>query len=263
MAELMFPDINPVLFGIGPFEVRWYGLSYVAGFLAAGFILSRLNRRWQVGLSGDDVLTIILYCVIGVFAGSRIGWVLIYGGGEYLTDPLRVLRVWEGGMSWHGGFVGILLAGVLLSRRLGVPFATLADMAAIGAPVGLFFGRVANFINGELWGRVTDVPWAMVFPGAGPLPRHPSQLYEAFLQGVVIFAVLMLFSRHRRPSGFYFGAFMLMYGVFRTVAEVFREPDAHLGFVLGPLTMGQALSIPLIAAGIYVLWRSLQREKPA
>lgn len=263
MAELVFPDINPVLFGIGPFEVRWYGLSYVAGFLVAGFILSRLNRRWQVGLSGDDVLTIVLYCVVGVLAGSRIGWVLIYGGSEYLANPLRILAAWEGGMSWHGGFVGILLAGVLLSRRLGVPFTTLADMAAIGAPVGLFFGRVANFINGELWGRVTDVPWGMVFPGAGPLPRHPSQLYEAFLQGLVIFTVLMLLSRRRRPSGFYFGAFMLMYGVFRSVAEIFREPDAHLGFVLGPLTMGQVLSIPLIVAGIYVLWRSLQREKPA
>jgi len=263
LAELIFPDINPILFGIGPFEVRWYGISYVAGFLAAGLILSRLNRRWKVGLSGDDVLTIVLYCVVGVLLGSRIGWVLIYGGGEYLADPLRILAAWEGGMSWHGGFVGILLAGVLLSRRLGVPFTTLADMAAIGAPVGLFFGRVANFINGELWGRVSDVPWAMVFPAAGPLPRHPSQLYEALLQGVVMFTVLYLLSRHRRPPGFYLGAFMLMYGAFRAFAEVFREPDAHLGFVLGPLTMGQVLSIPLVVAGIYVLWRSLRREKPA
>lgn len=258
MAVLTYPAIDPVFFTIGPIAVRWYGLSYVAGFIVAALVLSWLNRRWRVGLSTDDMLTAVMYCVIGVLVGSRIGWVVVYGGVDYLTDPLRIIATWEGGMSWHGGFVGILLAGFLLSRRFGVPFATLADMGAVGAPSGFFFGRIANFVNGELWGRTTDVPWAMVFPGAGPLPRHPSQLYEAALEGLVMFVVLVLLARTRRPSGFYLGAFMLMYGSFRSLVEFVREPDASLGFILGPLTMGQLLSLPVAALGAWIVWRALR-----
>ncbi|MDZ4177783.1 MAG: prolipoprotein diacylglyceryl transferase [Coriobacteriia bacterium] len=257
MAALMYPAIDPVLFEIGPLAVRWYGLSYVAGFIVAAMIFSWLNRRWKVGLSTDDMLTVVLYCVIGVLVGSRIGWVLFYGGSAYLLDPVRILATWEGGMSWHGGFLGILAAGWVLSRRLNLSFVTLADMGAVGAPAGFLFGRIANFINGELWGRVTDVPWGMVFPGAGPLPRHPSQLYEAGLEGLVMLVVLALLARNRRPAGFYFGAFMLLYGTFRALVELVREPDASLGFVLGPLTMGQVLSLPVALVGAWFVWRAV------
>lgn len=258
MAVLAYPEIDPVLFTIGPVAVRWYGLSYIAGFIIAALVLAWLNRRWQIGLSADDLFTIMIYSLIGVLAGSRIGWVLVYGGSEYLADPLRIVATWEGGMSWHGGFVGVLCAGFMISRRLGVPFTTLADMGAVGAPAGFFFGRIANFINGELWGRTTDVSWAMVFPGAGPVPRHPSQLYEAILEGLVMFVVLVLLARSRRPQGFYIGMFMLMYGSFRSLVEFAREPDASLGFVLGPLTMGQVLSMPLAVIGAWIVWRALR-----
>ncbi|MDZ4178643.1 MAG: prolipoprotein diacylglyceryl transferase [Coriobacteriia bacterium] len=255
---MTYPAIDPVFFEIGPLAVRWYGLSYVAGFIVAAMIFSWLNRRWKIGLSTDDVLTVVLYCVIGVLVGSRIGWVLFYGGSAYLLDPLRILATWEGGMSWHGGFLGILGAGWLASKRLNISFVTLADMGAVGAPAGFLFGRIANFINGELWGRVTDVPWGMVFPGAGPLPRHPSQLYEAGLEGLVMLVVLVLLARRRRPPGFYFGAFMLMYGTFRALVELVREPDANLGFILGPLTMGQVLSLPVALVGAWIVWRALR-----
>ncbi len=262
MASLPFPAIDPVIFAIGPFAVRWYGLAYVAGFVVTGLVVRWLNKRWKVGLSGDDILTMILYAIIGIMAGSRIGWVLIYGGNAYLQDPLRLLAVWEGGMSWHGGFVGLLIAGWFVSRRLKVPFGTLADMVAVGVPAGLFFGRVANFINAELWGRATDLPWGMVFPGAGPMPRHPSQLYEAFLEGIVIMAVLMVLSLTKRPQGFYYGSFMVMYGSFRTLVEFFREPDPHIGLLFGALTMGQVLSIPLIVVGAIIVYRALRSKYP-
>lgn len=263
MAAWTYPAIDPVLLTAGPIEVRWYGLAYVAGFLCAATIFWWLNRRWEIGLTADDTLTVVLYAVIGVLVGSRIGWVIVYGGGEYLREPVRILATWEGGMSWHGGFIGIVVAGLLLARKLPVSFVTLADMAAVGAPCGFLFGRLANFVNGELWGRVTDVPWAMVFPGAGPLPRHPSQLYEAVLEGLVMLVVLLLLARKRRPEGFYFGAFMLMYGTFRTLVELVREPDAHLGFLLGPLTMGQLLSVPVALVGLWIVIRSIRRSSQA
>jgi len=260
VAGIPFPPIDPVALAVGPLHVRWYGLAYVAGFLVAGFVISWLNRRWKIGLSGDDILSVILYGLIGVLVGSRIGWVVIYGGLDYLVNPARIFVLWEGGMSWHGGFLGLIFAGWLLSRRLNVPFFTLADMVAVGVPAGLFFGRVANFINAELWGRPTDLPWGVIFPDAGPLPRHPSQLYEAFLEGIVIMVVLVALSRRRRPAGFYCGAFMLMYGVFRTLVEFVREPDPHIGLIFGVLTMGQVLSIPLILVGGVIVYRSLRAE---
>jgi len=263
VASLPFPVIDPPIFEIGPFTVRWYGLAYVAGFLVAGLVIRWLNKRWKVGLSDDDILTVILYAIIGILAGSRIGWVLIYGGTTVLEDPLRLFAMWEGGMSWHGGFVGLLIAGWFVSRRLKVPFGTLADMVAVGVPAGLFFGRVANFINAELWGRPTDLPWGMVFPGAGLMPRHPSQLYEAFLQGIVIMVILMALSLAKRPQGFYYGLFMVLYGTFRTLVEFVREPDPHIGLLFGALTMGQVLSIPLIIAGAVIVYRALRKTSPA
>ncbi|MDP2183467.1 MAG: prolipoprotein diacylglyceryl transferase [Actinomycetota bacterium] len=257
---MTYPSIDPVLLRLGPVHVHWYGLAYVVGFIAAALLFRRLSRQWGVGLTDDDVLNALLYCVIGVLLGGRLGYVLFYGGRHYLDDPVRVFAIWDGGMAFHGGLAGIIIAGVLFARRVGVPFLRLADMAAVGAPVGFFFGRLANFINGELWGRVTDVSWAMVFPGAGASPRHPSQLYEAVLEGLVMFVVLSVMARRRRPTGAIFGWMLLMYGSFRLLVEFVREPDAQLGLVLGPLTMGQLLSAPLVVLGVWFIWRALRAE---
>jgi len=258
VALLTYPAIDPVLIQLGPFAVHWYGLAYIAGFVAAGLVFAWLNRRWDVGLSTDDVLTVVLYCVLGVLIGGRLGYALFYGGESFVSDPLQVFRIWNGGMSWHGGFLGIVVAGLLVSRRFGVPFTRLADMAAVGAPVGFFFGRLANFVNGELWGRPTDVPWAMVFPGAGAVARHPSQIYEALLEGLALFLIMLWFARTKRPDGFMFGVFMLGYGGFRFLSEFVREPDAQLGFLWGGATMGQVLSIPLILVGVLFIVRALR-----
>lgn len=262
MAYLTYPAIDPVLVQLGPFAVHWYGLAYIVGFIAAGVIFGWLSRRWGFGFTTDDVLSVVLYCVLGVLVGGRVGYALFYGGSAFLDDPLMLFRIWNGGMSWHGGFLGIVVAGLFVSYRYKVPFLRLADMAAVGAPVGFFFGRLANFVNGELWGRVTDVPWAMVFPGAGALPRHPSQLYEALLEGLVLFLVLLWLARTRRPDGFMFGVFMLGYGAFRFLVEFVREPDAQLGFLWGGATMGQLLSIPLMIAGVgFIVFAMRSRAK--
>jgi phosphatidylglycerol---prolipoprotein diacylglyceryl transferase len=191
VAALTFPQIDPIIFAVGPFAVRWYGLAYVAGFIVAIVIVARLNRRWEVGLSEDDLFSMFLYGSLGLVIGARVGYMLFYALPQLLSDPLSLFRTTEGGMSFHGGLAGIIIAGYLLSRRIGVPLLRLADLVAVGAPAGIFFGRLANFINGELWGRVTEAPWGMVFPGAGPLPRHPSQLYEAALEGVVLLIVML------------------------------------------------------------------------
>ncbi len=260
MASILYPMIDPVAFRVGPLAVHWYGLSYVAGFIVAGYVARWLNRRWSLGLTDDNLLSLVLYCVFGVLIGGRLGYVLVYGGAQYWTEPLSILQTWEGGMSWHGGFVGIVAAGALFCRVHRFSFVELADVAAIGAPAGFFFGRIANFINAELWGRVSDAPWAMVFPGAGPLPRHPSQLYEALLEGLVMGVVLLALSARRRPTGFYLGAFMAMYGGFRLFVELFREPDTQLGYLFSGVTMGQLLSVPLVVVGVWLVARALRRS---
>ncbi len=257
VASLAFPAIDPVAFSVGPLAVRWYGLAYVVGFILAALVMRRLNERWGVGLSTDDLLDIVLVAVVGLVVGARLGYVLFYGVGTYWTEPLSVFAFWDGGMSFHGGLVGILLAGALVAHRKGVPTLRLFDMGAVGAPLGLLFGRIANFVNGELWGRVTDVPWGVVFPRApGGLPRHPSQLYEAALEGLVLFIVMWVLSRRKRGDGFMIGAMVALYGVFRIVAEFFREPDLQLGFIAGGLTMGQLLSVPMVLVGVWLVWRA-------
>lgn len=256
MAALPFPQIDPVAFSLGPLAIRWYGLAYVAGFLVGILFVAHLNRRWKVGLSQDDLLNMLLYGALGLVIGARLGYMLFYALPQLISDPLSVFRTAEGGMSFHGGLVGIIVAGYLLSRRIGVPLLRLADMVAVGAPAGIFFGRMANFINAELWGRVTEVPWGIVFPGAGPLPRHPSQLYEAALEGVVLFAIMLMLARRKRPDGEMLGWLLLFYGVFRFAVEFFREPDLHLGAVLGPLSMGQVLTVPVFAVGVWLVWRA-------
>lgn len=259
MGSIPYPNIDPVLLELGPLQVRWYGLAYVAGFIVAGLILRSLVRRWDIKLTDDDMLDIVLFGVVGLIVGARLGYVLFYGAGAYWDDPITMLAFWDGGMSFHGGLAGIMLVGWWVAKRKGVSPLRLFDLGAVGAPIGIFFGRVANFINGELWGRPTDVPWGMVFPRApGDLPRHPSQLYEAILEGLVIFVVLWVLSRKKRPEGLYIGTLLVLYSVFRTVVEFFREPDAQLGFVAGPFTMGQLLTLPLFAAGAWLVWRAIR-----
>lgn len=258
-ALIAYPRIDPVLVHIGPLTIRWYGLAYVAAFIAAGFVIRWLSGKWRMGLSGDQVLDVVLASVAGVVIGGRLGYVLFYGLTDYLAHPLDILRIWDGGMSFHGGLIGILIAGWIVSRFEPVSFLRLADAGAVAAPIGLFFGRLANFINGELWGRPSNVPWAMVFPGAGPEPRHPSQLYEAGLEGLVLFAIMLLIARRKRGDGEQLGWFLTFYGLFRIILEFFRQPDVQLGFIAGRFTMGQLLSLPMIAVGVWLIVRARRR----
>jgi phosphatidylglycerol:prolipoprotein diacylglycerol transferase len=256
MALWQYPRIDPVAFALGPVAVRWYGLAYLAAFLFGWWLLARLNRRWALGVSADDMSLIMLAAVIGVVVGARLGYVLFYGAGTYWSEPLRVLQLWDGGMSFHGGLAGVLIAGVIVAPKVHVSFLTLCDIGAVAAPVGFGLGRLANFVNGELWGRVSSAPWAMVFPGAGATPRHPSQLYEALLEGAVLLTAMLLLSRRRRPQGELLGWLLVGYGVSRILVEFFREPDVQLGFLLGGTTMGQLLSVPMVIAGVWLLVRS-------
>lgn len=241
---------------VGPFAVHWYGIAYVGGFVAAGLIARRLIRRWEVSLTDDDLVEIVLAAVLGLVIGARIGYVLVYGGAQYLRDPLQMFAIWDGGMSFHGGLAGIVFAAWVESRRKPVAILRLCDVGAVGAPVGIFFGRLANFVNAELWGRPTDLPWGVVFPGAGVLPRHPSQIYEAVLEGAVIFAVLLVLSRRRRPDGEILGWFLVLYGVFRIAVEFARQPDIQIGFIANVFTMGQVLSLPVLAVGVWLVVRA-------
>lgn len=256
-ASIPYPNWSPVLVHVGPVSVRWYGLAYVAGFIAAGFIIRHFATRWELGLSTDDVIEILLAAVIGVVVGGRLGYMLFYSNGEFWRDPVSVFRIWSGGMSFHGGLIGILIAGYVVARIKRMPFLTVCDLGAIGAPVGLLLGRLANFVNDELWGRVTTVPWGIVFPGAGPLPRHPSQLYEAALEGVVLLIVMLwlAYCTPPRPRGEILGWLLVLYGAFRIFVEFFRQPDLQIGFLPGGLTLGQLLSVPVVVAGVaLVIW---------
>ena len=264
MLNDIFHSIDPVAFSIGPLTVRWYGIAYVLGFLFAGLVMYRIAKRWKLRFNSDALLTIICCIIVGVIFGARLGYCLFYGNGYYLAHPADILAFSQGGMSFHGGLVGALLAGIAAARLTGIPYLTLADLGAIGAPIGLFFGRCANFINGELWGAATDLPWGVVFGGAaGQFPRHPSQLYEALLEGVLLFVILIVLSRKMppRPRGTFIGVFFVVYGICRFLIEFVRQPDAQLGYLYGDwLTMGQVLSVPLIVAGIVVvIWATAKR----
>ena len=257
MLNDFYQSLDPVAFSIGPFSVSWYGLAYIAGFICVAVLMTRISRRWKLNINEDAVLTVVISIMVGVIVGARLGYCFFYGAGYYLQHPVEILMLSQGGMSFHGGLIGALLSGVVSSKLTGIPFLTLADLGAIAAPVGLFFGRCANFVNGELWGAPTDLPWGVVFGGAaGTMPRHPSQLYEALLEGVVLFIVLFALSRKvpPRPRGTFLGVFFVLYGCFRIIMEFVRQPDAHLGYLAGGwLTMGQVLSFPLILLGVGLL----------
>lgn len=258
-----YPSIDPVAISLGPVKIHWYGLMYVIGIGATWWLARRRAARPGFPWTPAQVEDLIFYAALGVILGGRIGYMLFYNFRGFLDDPLILFRVWEGGMAFHGGLLGVLLALWIFGRRNGIGFLELGDFIAPYVPIGLGAGRLGNFINGELWGRVTDVPWGMVFPTGGPLPRHPSQLYEAVLEGLVLFLVLHVYSAGPRPVGAIGGLFLFLYGLFRFCAEFVREPDAHMGFVaLDWMTMGQILSLPMILLGA-ALWLLSQRRPAA
>lgn len=262
-AALPFPDISPVIFSIGPFAVHWYGLGYVIGILFGWWYARRLlsqPRLWANAIApmqARDIDDFLVWAAAGIVLGGRIGYVLFYEPARYLENPLGALAIWQGGMSFHGGLIGTVLAMALFARNRGIRMWSLFDTVAAGVPVGLGLVRVTNFINSELWGRATDVPWAFVFPNGGPLPRHPSQLYEAILEGLVLFLVLRL-ATHRfgklHAPGFVSGLFLAGYASSRIFVEFFREPDAHIGYLAGGwLTMGMVLSLPMLLFGVWAM----------
>lgn len=258
---MQFPKIDPVFLRLGPLEFRWYGLMYILGFIAAYFILRTGVKRKHMTLSKDDVADLVFAVAIGVILGGRTGYVLFYNLSEYIAHPLEIFAIWHGGMSFHGGLIGAILGGLFFARKKRITFFLLADICILAAPIGLGLGRIGNFINGELYGRVTNVPWGMVFPSGGALPRHPSQLYEAFLEGPVTFVILWLLDRKARPAGVIFWSFIALYGLFRFLIEFFREPDSQLGYVVGSFSMGQLLSLPMVLLGVSMISWSYHRAK--
>jgi phosphatidylglycerol:prolipoprotein diacylglycerol transferase len=259
---LHFPPISPEAFRIGPFAVHWYGVTYLLAFLAA-WIMGRRRAAASGAFTPDQFDDLLTWGIFGVLVGARLGYALFYHPNYFLLNPLDIFKVWEGGMSFHGGFLGVLIAQGLALRRYGKGFFQTMDFMAPLVPLGIFFVRMGNFINAELWGRVTDVPWGMVFPGAGPEPRHPSQIYEAVLEGLVLFVIVWTFSAGPRPVMAVSGVFALGYGVFRCFVEFFRQPDAHLGYlVFGFATMGMLLCVPLIVTGIILLSLAYGKKPP-
>ena len=267
LPVLPFPAIDPVLISIGPFAIRWYALAYIVGILVGWFYARAIiaaPRLWggPAPLTVVDFDDLVIWVTLGIIVGGRTGYVLFYNLPHFAAHPIEIVQLWNGGMSFHGGFLGCVVAIGLFGLFRGLSVLSLGDVTTAVAPIGLFLGRIANFINGELWGRPTDVPWAMVFPNGGPLPRHPSQLYEATLEGLVllvVLGVLVQLGALRRP-GLVTGTFALGYGIARIICEMFREPDAQLGFLWGGLTMGMLLCIPLILAGIVLLGMAWRRE---
>ena len=260
-VSLSFPEIDPVFFRLGPLQFRWYGLMYLLGLLAAYFLIKHRAAARNIPLGTAQMSDLIVYAAFGVFLGGRLGYTLFYKTAYYLQNPLKILAVWEGGMSFHGGLLGVCIALSLFCYKKGFAAYTIADLAALAAPIGLGLGRLGNFVNGELYGRPTDVGWCMVFPRGGSACRHPSQLYEAALEGMVLFGILWFLGKKATPPGTVFWSFFVGYGLFRSFVEFFREPDAHLGFILGPMTMGQLLSVPMILLGLTMILVGYSRER--
>ena len=259
MFAIAFPNIDPVIFHVGSFAIRWYAVAYIVGLFGGMIYMRWLVTHPPTNVTRTQVDDFFLWALIGVILGGRLGYVLFYKADYYFSHPSEIYRTWEGGMSFHGGLLGVTVAIIVFARHAKINMWSLADGVGCAAPIGLGLGRLANFINGELWGRASDVPWAMVFPSGGPEPRHPSQLYQAALEGLVLFVVMHLLWRNdrvRAHPGTLTGAFWIGYGVFRIVGELFREPDEFLGFLIGGATMGQLLSIPMILFGAFSIWRA-------
>lgn len=256
MIGLEFPDVSPIIFSIGPVAIRWYSMAYLVGIILAWLLIKRNIKKYDLPLDSDKLEDLVFYITLGIIIGGRLGYVLFYGGNSFWRNPVQILEVWKGGMSFHGGVLGVIAGAYLFARKIKYKFLGITDLVVLYAPIGIFCGRLANFINDELWGRVTDVAWAVRFPNGGYLPRHPSQLYEAFFEGIVIFVLLNWLWRYkyvRERNGFVSALFVLSYGIFRVLMEQFREPDEQLGFFFGNITMGQILSLPLMIVGLGVM----------
>ncbi|MBU6507426.1 MAG: prolipoprotein diacylglyceryl transferase [Alphaproteobacteria bacterium] len=267
MLAIPFPPLDPIALSLGPFVVRWYALAYIAGLVIGWrYCLWIASQKPRVARR-EDVDDFLVWATLGVILGGRTGYVLFYRPEFYFANPSEILKLWHGGMSFHGGALGVLAAIGLFTRQRKMNYLAFADIIAPAVPIGLFFGRIANFVNDELWGRVTDVPWAVVFPSdPAHLPRHPSQLYEATLEGLVLFAILFFVMRRtdaRQRPGTLSGTFLIGYGAARIIGECFRQPDANLGFIFWGITMGQILSVPVVLFGVWLLWRARQQPKQA
>ena len=261
---LVYPEIDPVAISIGPLDIRWYGLMYLLGFVSGFLLLNYRAKKPNSGWNTEQVSDLIFYGALGVVLGARVGYVLFYNFDAFLDNPLNMFKVWEGGMSFHGGFLGVLLAMWLYGRKIGKSMFEILDFGAPIVPIGLGAGRIGNFIGGELWGRPTDVPWGMVFPHVDSLARHPSQLYQATCEGLILFCILWFYSSKPRPRYAISGVFAFFYGVFRFGMEFVRQPDAHIGFIaFGWLTMGQLLSLPMIFVGLFLVVFAYKRKTNA
>ena len=259
---LHHPNIDPVALHLGPLQIHWYGLMYLLGFWGCWWLAVRRGRMAHVGWSEQQVSDVLFYIVMGVILGGRIGYTFFYNFSGFLADPLVIVRIWQGGMSFHGGLLGVTAAMWLFARNKGLSFYQVADFCAVVVPFGLLTGRIGNFINGELWGAATDLPWGMVFQTGGPLPRHPSMLYEAFLEGAVLLAILWWFGKKPRPAPAIAALFLILYGAFRFAIEFVRMPDAHIGYLHGTtwFTMGMQLCVPMIAAGLFFFVYAYRRK---
>ncbi|MEQ1789267.1 MAG: prolipoprotein diacylglyceryl transferase [Rickettsiales bacterium] len=261
---MQFPNIDPVALELGFISVRWYSLAYMAGILLGWWVIVRENTRKPLpNLNKAALDDIVVWAVGGIILGGRLGYVIFYKPEHYLYNPLEIMRVWEGGMSFHGGFLGTVIAFYLFCRKYKIRFLALTDLLSCAAPIGLFFGRIANFINGELFGRVTDSELGMIFPNGGDLPRHPSQLYEAALEGLLPFLIMIWLlkkTKSRDKAGYLSGVFLILYSLARIICEFFREPDSFLGFLYAGATMGQLLSLPMLIVGLYLVFRKKEKH---
>jgi len=251
---LTYPQIDAIALQIGPIKIYWYGIMYIFSFVLTWFLAKLRAQKLNYNWNNEIISDFIFYAAIGVILGGRLGYVLIYNFSGFCHEPWMIFKIWLGGMSFHGGLLGVIAGLFFFARKIKLSFLELLDFTAPLVSIGLALGRICNFINGELWGRVTTAPWGMVFPNAGPLPRHPSQLYEAFLEGFLLFTILWIYASKPKPVGTTSGLFLFGYGSFRFICEFFREPDQHIGFFFGALTLGQLLSLPMIAIGIYMFW---------
>src|SRR5215470_3236375 len=261
ILTIPYPSIDPVFLRIGPVQLRWYGLMYMLSFIIGFFVLRHFAKYRKLRMSTDDLYDLLFYLILGVMVGGRLGYVFFYDLSSYLRDPLSIFAIWQGGMSFHGGFLGMIPAAWYISRKRGWKFLDIADLVSAVAPIGLGLGRIGNFINGELYGRPTKVAWAMVFPEAGPTPRHPSQLYEALLEGLVLLVLLQWLYRKKFYRGTVFWALLAFYGLFRFLIEFVREPDVQIGFDLGPFTRGQELTFPMLVVGTVMMIICIRRPR--
>lgn len=263
MTGLDFPNISPIMFSLGPVAIRWYSMAYLIGIIFGWLMINRNVEKNKLGLQKAQVEDFMFYLTLGIVIGGRLGYAVFYGGREMWLEPWHLLEIWKGGMSFHGGAAGVIAATWLYSRKINYSFLRLTDLVVLYAPLGIFLGRLANFANDELWGRAASVPWAVKFPSGGYVPRHPSQLYEAFFEGLLMFIILnwlWQYKRVREARGLVSALFIICYGCFRIALEQFREPDAQLGYFFGSITMGQMLSVPLIIIGLFVVWKVLKKS---